>query len=193
MEKIPESFESVEHYLGSFVFPLLEETRAALFSSLDSVHEAPYAEVISLSESKPHGTSLFDIKVDYWRNRFSDHGKEPYKTLPGDVFVVSDVKPESLSDLQRVGRMWTFASVTKITEEENEGNISSTHFKVKASRDIEVKNGLRESLFVVFLINITTNKRIWKALHMRNLKIIKEVLCADSSVRIAFSFLLSGY
>ncbi|KAG5545647.1 hypothetical protein RHGRI_017957 [Rhododendron griersonianum] len=184
VEKIPKSFDSVEHYTGSFVFPLLEETRAELFSSLDSVHEAPYAEVISLNESKPYRPSLFDIKVDYWRNRFIDHGKEPYKTLPGDVFVVSDVKPESLSDLQRVGRMWTFASVTRITEEENEGDSSSTHFTVIASRDIEVKNGLRESLFVVFLMNITTNKRIWKALRMlRNLKIIKEVLCADSSVQ----------
>ncbi|KAG5545643.1 hypothetical protein RHGRI_017953 [Rhododendron griersonianum] len=184
VENIPESFESVGHYLGSFVFPLLEETRAALFSSLDSVHEAPYAEVISLNESKPYGSSLFDIKVDYWWNKFYDHGKEPYKTLPGDVFVVVDVKPESLSDLQRVGRMWTFASVTRITEEENEGDSSSTHFTVIASRDIEVKNGLRESLFVVFLMNITTNKRIWNALRMlRNLKIIKEVLCADSSVQ----------
>ncbi|KAI8552025.1 hypothetical protein RHMOL_Rhmol06G0232600 [Rhododendron molle] len=184
VEKIPESFESVEHYIGSFVFPLLEETRAALFSSLDSVHEAPYAEVISLNESKPYRPSLFDIKVDYWRNRFNDLGKEPYKTLPGDVFVVSDVKPESLSDLQRAGRMWTFASVTRITEEENEGNSSSTHFTVIVSRDIEVKNELRESLFVVFLMNITTNKRIWNALRMsRNLKIIKEALCADSSVQ----------
>ncbi|KAI8537794.1 hypothetical protein RHMOL_Rhmol09G0052000 [Rhododendron molle] len=184
VEKIPESFESVEHYLSSFVSPLLEETRAALFSSLDSVHEAPYAEVISLDESKPYGTYLFDIKVDYWRNRFND-GKEPYKILPGDVFVVFDAKPESVSDLQRVGRMWTFGCVTKITEEENEGDdSSSTHFKVKASRDIEVKNGLRESLFVIFLINITTNKRIWNALHMlENLKIIEEVLCSDSSVQ----------
>ncbi|KAI8552028.1 hypothetical protein RHMOL_Rhmol06G0232800 [Rhododendron molle] len=184
VEKIPELFGSVERYLGSFVFPLLEETRAALFSSLDSVHEAPYAEVIFLNESKPYGSSLFDIKVDNWRNRFNDRGKEPYKTLPGDVFVVSDVKPESLSDLQRVGRMWTFACVTRITEEENEGDSSSTHFTVIASRDIEVKHGLRESLFVVFLMNITTNKRIWNALHMlRNLQIIKEVLCANSSVQ----------
>ncbi|KAH7840877.1 hypothetical protein Vadar_022824 [Vaccinium darrowii] len=183
VEKIPESFESVEHYLGSFVFPLLEETRAELFSSLDSIYEAPYAEVISLDESKPYGTSLFDIKVDYWRNKFNDHGKEPYKTLPGDVFVISDAKPETVSDLQRVGRMWTFACVSKITEE-NELDSSSTCFKVKASRDIEVKNGLRESLFVIFLMNITTNKRIWNALHMlRNCKIIKEVLCADSSVQ----------
>ncbi|KAH7839999.1 hypothetical protein Vadar_011160 [Vaccinium darrowii] len=184
VEKIPESFESVEHYLGSFVFPLLEETRAALFSSLGSIDEAPYAEVISLDESKPYGTSLFDIKVDYWRNRFNNHGKEPYKTLPGDVFIISDAKCETVSALQRVGRMWTFACVTKITEEENEGDSSSTHFKVKASRDIEIKNGLRESLFVIFLVNITTNKRIWNALHvLGNLKIIKEVLCADSSVQ----------
>ncbi|GMP92594.1 hypothetical protein CsSME_00042750 [Camellia sinensis var. sinensis] len=186
VEKIPESFQSVEHYFGSFVFPLLEETRADLASSMEIIHEAPFAEVISLDACKPYGTLNYDIKVDYWRNRFSDRGKDPYKTLPGDVFIVSDAKPETVSDLQQGGRTWTFATVTNITEDEiGGGNNSSTFFKVKALRDTEVKGGMRQSLFVVFLRNITTNKRIWRALcKFGNLKIIEEVLCADSEVRI---------
>ncbi|GFY91014.1 hypothetical protein Acr_07g0012100 [Actinidia rufa] len=154
VDKISESFQSVADYFGAFVFPLLEETRAELASSMDVIHGAPFAEVISLDESKPHGTSLYDVKVDYWKNKFSDRDKEPYKTLPGDIFIISDAKPENVSDLQRVGRTWTWALVTKIPEDENEGDNSSTHFKVKACRDIEVKDGMRQSLFVTFLINI---------------------------------------
>ena len=102
MDKIPESFLSVKDYFGAFVFPLLEETRAELASCMDVIHGAPFAEVISLNESKPHGASLYDVKVDYWKNKFSDRGKEPYKTLPGDIFIISDAKPETVSDLQLV-------------------------------------------------------------------------------------------
>ncbi|CAL5354450.1 unnamed protein product [Camellia sinensis] len=201
VEKIPESFQSVKHYFGSFVFPLLEETRAELASSMEIIHEAPFAKVISLNACELYGTLHYDIEVDYWRNR----GKDPYKTLPGDVFIVSDAKPESVYDLQQGGRTWTFATVTNIIEDETEdeigegledeiedetkdengrGNNSSTFFKVKALRDIEVKGGMRQSLFVVFLRNITTNKRIWSALRkFGNRKIIERVLCADSKVQ----------
>ncbi|KAA8529934.1 hypothetical protein F0562_034462 [Nyssa sinensis] len=180
VEKIPGSFQSVEHYLRSYVYPLLEETRAELASSMDIIYGAPFAEVISLDEAKPYGTLLYNVKVDYWRNKFSNHGKEPYRTLPGDIVIFSDAKPETVSDLQRVGRTWTLASVTNITQDENEDDSTTTYFKVKASKDIEVKEGMWRSMFVVFLMNITTNKRIWNALHMsRNPQIIKEVLCPN--------------
>ncbi|XP_057496051.1 helicase sen1-like isoform X2 [Actinidia eriantha] len=133
VDKIPESFQSVEDYFGAFVFPLLEETRAEPASCMDVIHGAPFAEV---------------------------------------------------------GRTWTWASVTKISEDENEGDNSLTHFKVKASQDIEVKDGMCQYLFVTFLINITTNRRIWSALCMfGNLKIIKEVICTDSGgLRLVESF-----
>ncbi|XP_052204554.1 uncharacterized protein LOC127809638 [Diospyros lotus] len=189
VEKIPESFQSVGVYLGSFVYPLLEETRAELASSMDIIYGAPFAKVNSLVESKPyatHATLHYAVVVDYWRNKFSDCCEEPYRTLPGDVCIISNVKLETVSDLQQDGRTWTFALVSKITEDEIEGDSSSsTIFTVKASRDIEIKDGMRQSLFVTFLMNITTKQRIWNSLRMsRNLKIIKEVLCTDSLVRI---------
>ncbi|KAJ0079982.1 hypothetical protein Patl1_24153 [Pistacia atlantica] len=101
---------------------------------------------------------IYDVKVDYWRNRFSNSGKEPYKTLPGDILVLADAKPETISDLERVGRMWSFLSVIKIPEDENENKTdsTSTYFKVKASRSIQVDDR-QKSLFI-----------------------IKEVLCTDS-------------
>ena len=156
MERIPESFESVNHYLGSYVYPLSEET----------IWRAPFAEVISFEESKPYGTNVYEVKVDSWRNRFRERGKEPYKTLPGDLFILADAKPETVSDLQRAGRSWAFVSVTKITEDDNEDDFNCTFFKVKASKEFELNNGMQTSLFVVFLGNLTTNRRIWKALHM---------------------------
>lgn len=194
MERIPYSFESMGQYFLSYIPPLLEETRAALCSSMERIARAPYAEVTNL---KPHPRSalLFDVNVDFWRNRFSDRGKEQYKTLPGDIFVIADAKPESAFDLQRLGRSWTFALVTNILngedddEDGNEDNSSSTSFRVKALEDITSKDEMQKSLFVVHLMNVTTNKRIWSALHMKgNLKIIKEVLHTGSTVRIEICF-----
>jgi hypothetical protein len=173
-------FESVQQYFGSYVYPLLEETRAQLHSSIEIISEAPFAEVIAFDESKPYGSNLYDVKIDSWRNRFGVRGKEPYKTLPGDILVLADAKPEHVSDLQRTGRQWAFVTVTKIPEEEeNENNSTSTSFKVKAMKDI----GIQKSFFLMFLINATPNKRIWNALHMSgNMEIIKNVLNTNSLV-----------
>jgi acyl-CoA thioesterase len=150
---------------------------------MEIISNAPFAEVRAFDESKPYGKNLYDVKIDSWRNRFSSPGKEPYKTLPGDLFVLADAKPEDVSDLQRTGRQWAFVTVTKIQEDENEDNSTSTSFKVKASKDIGDDAGIQKSLFLIFLINTVTNKRIWNALHMSgNLEIIKNVLSTNSLV-----------
>ncbi|KAL6189735.1 hypothetical protein ACLB2K_036137 [Fragaria x ananassa] len=180
VEKIPESFHSVEHYFGCYLYPLLEETRAQVHSSMEIIHRAPYAKVVSFENAKPYGRKLYNVKVDYWRNRFNDRGKEPYKTFPGDLFGLANAKPETVSDLQRVGRSWAFGSVTKVSENDD---TTSLYFKVKASKELEVLKST-SPLFMVFLVNLIPNGRIWKALHMsKNLKIIKEVLCPDSEAQ----------
>ncbi|KAM3216603.1 putative protein isoform X1 [Capsicum annuum] len=175
VEKIPESFESVDHYLGSFAFPLLEETRADIAASLEVIDKAPFGELISFDE-KPPGSLCFNVKVDYWRNLVGD-GKERYRTLPGDIVIISDAKPETPSDLQRLGWNWTFASVTSINDDENDDLNASTSFKVKVTRDIEISQGAQKSFYIVFLVNMLPNKRIWRALGMRkNLNILENVL-----------------
>ncbi|KAK4424964.1 Helicase SEN1 [Sesamum alatum] len=181
VEEIPQSFESVDQYLGSYVFPLLEETRAELASAMETVYKAPYAEVTSFKELK--GDKLqYDVKVDHWRNRIIERGREPYRTLPGDVVLLSNLKPETVSDLQRVGWTFTFASVTHTVGDENGDNCTPSNFKVKTAKHVEVGDEQRSSLYVVFLMNMITNKRIWNALSMRrNLKIIEKVLCKNDS------------
>ncbi|KAH0992032.1 hypothetical protein GBA52_003515, partial [Prunus armeniaca] len=187
VQKIPESFDSVKHYFSSYLYPLLEETRAQVHSSMETVDRSPFAKVVAFEKCNPYGPygeNVYHIKVDGWGNRFNDRGKEPYKTLPGDLLIVLADVPETVSDLQRVGRsFWAFVSVTYVPENEDEDDIDSTslYFRVKASKDFEVNDSTHTSLFLVFLVNLIPNSRIWKALHMfGNLKIINEVLCTDS-------------
>ncbi|KAM1228222.1 hypothetical protein ACFX2J_007344 [Malus domestica] len=124
VQKIPASFRCVQHYFGSYVFPLLEETRAQLRSSMQNLQRVPFAEVIDFSKFERDATKLYYVKVDKWQSRFS--GGEPYRALPGDNFVLADFKTESVCDLQRVGRSWGIVTVTKkASEKVNEDNGSS--------------------------------------------------------------------
>ncbi|KAJ0719210.1 putative TPR and ankyrin repeat-containing protein [Helianthus annuus] len=180
VEKIPLTFHSEAHYVGSFVYPLLEETRAELASTMETMYKAPYAELFSLNVAKGRGKFLYDVAVNNWRNRTSERGKEPYRTLPGDLLILADGKPESVPDLQREGRTWYFSMVYQISQDDDEEDSTSLRFKIIASQKIEFQDGM----FVVYLTNITTNKRIWNSLHMhRNMNIIKEVLYTDSMVK----------
>ncbi|GKC35948.1 UvrD-like helicase, ATP-binding domain, P-loop containing nucleoside triphosphate hydrolase, partial [Tanacetum coccineum] len=82
VENIPLTFVSEEGYFGSFVYPLLEETRSELASSLEIMYKAPFADILSFKES-----------------------------TTGDLLLLVDGKPESLSDLKRVGRRWALSLV----------------------------------------------------------------------------------
>ncbi|XP_075098120.1 uncharacterized protein LOC107772650 [Nicotiana tabacum] len=176
VEKIPQSFESVEHYLGSFFFPLLEESRADIAASLKDINKAPFAELISIDEVKRNGSLVFDVKVDYWRNTCSDGTR--YRTSPGDIFVMSNAKPETTYDLQRPGCHWTFAFVTDVNKNENDASAS---FKVR----VPPHNVMRRTFYIVFLVNVMPNSSVWNALRMqKNLNIIEEVLYPVHEKRI---------
>ncbi|XP_030461792.1 uncharacterized protein LOC115681845 [Syzygium oleosum] len=179
VETIPETFKSVRQYLGSYVYPLLEETRASLCSSLENISLLPFTEVTGFVECKRSGNS-YAVEAGQWSNESNTRGKETYKTLPGDVLILTDAKLATVPDLERSGRRWVFASVRMIggDDEEDEAT-SSTNFKVEALLDREVNNFWKPK-FAIFLINIATNRRIWNALNMSlNLDIVKEVLCTD--------------
>ncbi|MCD7457192.1 hypothetical protein HAX54_034455, partial [Datura stramonium] len=172
VERIPQSFESVDHYLGSFLLPLLEETRADIAASLKDIDKAPFAQLISFDEVKPNGSLVFDVTVDYWKNKCSD-GRVPYRTSPGDIVVISKAKPEAATDLQQSG-YWAFASVTDVSEKENQQDVS---FKVRVPSCGFVK-GVRPSFHIVFLVNVMPFSRVWSALRMRkNLNLLEQVLC----------------
>ncbi|XP_047266599.1 uncharacterized protein LOC107869201 isoform X2 [Capsicum annuum] len=182
VEKIPQSFETVDHYLSSFDFPLLEEARADIAASLNDIDKSPFAELIVFDEVKADRSLVFDVKVDYWRNRCSSDGRVPYSTSPGDLVVISNAKPEAASDLQRFG-YWTFAYVTDVNENRNE-NEDDDSFRVRVPPSGIVK-GMRRSLHIVFLVNVMPISRVWSVLRMRkNLNLLKKVLCPAHEKRI---------
>ncbi|KAI3870778.1 hypothetical protein MKX03_006762 [Papaver bracteatum] len=186
--KIPECFESRNEYLSSFTFPLIEETRAELCSKMEGITFAPWAEVISVEKVKPVESLIQNLTVDFWRNRKNERKKELYCPKPGDLFVLSNALPELASDLDRIGITWTFGVVTNVKakkgeEEESRDDIPSTSFKVQTPKAIDTHEGMHNSLFVVFLTNMTTNTRIWNALGMSgNMSIINQILCTNSVV-----------
>lgn len=190
MERIPESFQSVQEYLRSFVFPLLEEIRAELCSVLEAASSSPFAQVLSMKETTPDAALFYDVEVDSWRNRQSLPGKEPYRSLPGDMLLFTEANPESVSDLQRSGRAWALASITKISGDDKTDDIISANFKVKVSNDLSVKDRTCKFSYVIFLMNITSNKRLWDALHMSGkLEVIQKLLCSKAMVRNLESFI----
>ncbi|XP_039173758.1 LOW QUALITY PROTEIN: uncharacterized protein LOC104455602, partial [Eucalyptus grandis] len=179
VETIPETFQSVQHYLGSQVYPLLEETRASLCSSLENISSQPFTEVTDSVKCTRSGNT-YAVKAGRWSNESNTRGKETYKTLPGDILILTDAKPATVPDLERSGRRWVLASVKMIggDNEENKAT-SSTNFTVRALLDHEVNNPWKP-IYAIFLTNIVTNRRIWDALHRSlNLDMVKEVLCTD--------------
>lgn len=193
--QIPDSFETISDYFRSYVYPLLEEMRVDLRSSLEILSRAPYAEIVQYHPIRRDQSNMYDIQVDEWRNRFNDRGKEPYKALPGDIYVLVKSRPETIYDLQTLAQIWTLASVTKISKVDREYEVddtsSSTSFKVIASKEFDSvdREDDNDSLFLVFLMNSTTNKRIWNALHMsKNTIIIQGVLQINNAVSFALYF-----
>ncbi|XP_003631316.2 uncharacterized protein LOC100855072 isoform X1 [Vitis vinifera] len=185
VEKIPGTFQSAEHYFASFVYPLLEETRAQLSLGLELISRAPFAEVICIDKVEPDEELLYNVRVDYWRNRSAGRCLDPYRTVPGDLVIFADAKLETFSDIQCLGRKtWAFALVTEVRENEIEDDGTTVCFKVRVSKERTEGDGKNKWTFMYFLINITTGERIWNALHMSgNLNIIKQVLFTDSTVK----------
>ncbi|KAK3426798.1 hypothetical protein EUGRSUZ_F03158 [Eucalyptus grandis] len=180
VKSILESFQSVEQYFASYIFPLLEETRASLCSSMQNVSRLPFAKVTGFVEGEKN---VYHVEVDYWRNRATDNGKEPYKTLPGDVLLLTNAEPDTVPSFDRFKGRWAFASVAGIVEDEDGDPQTSTRFIVKAFLDNEVfDDPAWESIYAVFLINAVTNIRIWNMLHrFGNLNVVREILCTDSA------------
>ncbi|XP_077247016.1 putative ATP-dependent helicase C29A10.10c isoform X2 [Tasmannia lanceolata] len=167
----------------------MEETRAELRSSMEDISEAPYSKIVYLKKSKPFRSMLYKIKVDCWSNGSGSGGKQSYNPKCGDILVLSDVRPTTVADLNRIGQTYLFASVTKVDDD----GVSPTDFTVKLSKDIKVNEGMGNSFFAVHLVNITTNNRIWMALHMtENLNVIKEILCVDPLVGRSYDVWSSG-
>ena len=197
---IPDTFLSVSHYLTSFIYPLIEETHADLLSSMTMVSQAPLCEILSVETTKdyePPTNLKYKITLKVIRNNGND--AEIYEPETGDLIALTDVRPKCISDLNRPKRSYIVASVVaKPVRDPDEPPPEEDTCTVLSSKPIEFEQNMetnkkRKTLFAVFLINMTTNNRIWAALNigpdLGNKSIIQKVLQPDSLVRFYDSYL----
>ncbi|KAI3977462.1 hypothetical protein MKX01_000375 [Papaver californicum] len=187
VNKIPKTFSSVNQYLDSYRYPLLEETHANLLSNMMNLYQAPKCKILSVEKHKhykpPSNLTYIMLLSDTGEDGKSD--KDVYKPQASDVIAFSDVRPERVKDFVRLS--YIPAMILRVDED------MPYLVEVLTSKSIIVEdekgeeNLINDPLFAVFLINMTTNLRIWSALHSgsaRNENIIKEVLRANSQAEV---------
>ncbi|KAM0022013.1 putative P-loop containing nucleoside triphosphate hydrolase, DNA2/NAM7 helicase, helicase [Helianthus debilis subsp. tardiflorus] len=180
VNKIPERFSSSTAYTKSFVDPLLEETHAELLSSMNGISRASTRGIMVISEEKK------DIKFpNYYLYSIYFEKKsrsENYEPEVGDLIVLTNVKPRRVNDL----RPYVTASVQRVQNEDHATTQVISSKPIPFSWMQSHKGGkVINKVFAVNLMNLTTNTRIWQALHSslegnKNMKVINKVLQTDS-------------
>ncbi|KAG5614102.1 hypothetical protein H5410_013926 [Solanum commersonii] len=162
VKEIPETFVSIDHYLKSYITPLVEETHADLLSCISTVSRAPFVEVLDVVKSVNfEAPKHLYYQILIKRATEGEKIETQYKPENGDLIALSD-------------RSYHIAIVQNMNDEDDEEWIP-----ILSSNLIPFQQQ-GDKLFVVYLSNLTTNIRIWNALHSdpdnANRKIIKTVL-----------------
>ncbi|KAL5723422.1 hypothetical protein ACHQM5_006826 [Ranunculus cassubicifolius] len=117
--------------------------------------------------------------------------RDTYEPQKGDVIALTCMRPKCIDDLNRPPRNYLLAFVSRGDDEESL-NLPQilTSKPLWREEDNEGENDDKDGLekwrplYATFLINITTNTRIWTALTGgKNYNIVKAVLNADSNVQ----------
>lgn len=197
VKEIPKTFLSTTQYMSSFNAPLMEETHADLFSGLAAVSRAPICEILYVQKSKDYNDPddlFYDIRLrpslkDEPPKEFDNDSRthkpkkgdltDAYEPEDGDLIALTDVRPKRIDDLNRPPRSYIIAFVQGSCGNSNVIPILSSRPIEFHSRD-RLRNERRGTFFAVYLTNMTTNIRIWRALNYEleegNLKVIEKVL-----------------
>ncbi|KDP35697.1 hypothetical protein JCGZ_10469 [Jatropha curcas] len=177
---------STTHYLKTFITPLLEETHAELSSGMQGLSRAPASEISSIKISKGYKLpkDLF-YEISLKRGGTKNNGVV-YEPVVGDLIALADVRPKCTGDLSRSKQSYLIAYIHGV-----KGDFSD-RLSIISSKPVvleqDIQKNKKETFLAVFLINLTTNIRIWRALNSelegKNMNIIQEVLQNNSSVRI---------
>ncbi|MFS8034318.1 putative P-loop containing nucleoside triphosphate hydrolase, DNA2/NAM7 helicase, helicase [Helianthus anomalus] len=171
VKEVPLTFSSTTHYMNSFIYPLLEETRADLFSHLAEISQAPATPVYSMQ--RPPLCKPEDLSYHITLNGMM------YEPRVGDLIAFTQVKPKCINDLCQSNRYFLTAYVTSVLESPMEFIVLSSH-DLTESDLFEIQE--RPKCFVVYLTNLTTNMRIWQALNPpANMNVIQTTLSFSSS------------
>jgi len=114
---------------------------------------------------------------------------EPREPETGDLIALTDVRPKSLADVNSPKLPYLIAFVQQVSKMQNPDEYILT---VRLSKPIISELPARGKLslvpaLAVFLANLTTNIRMWKALNLQlgnsSFNIISKVLQMDPIVR----------
>ncbi|BBG93690.1 hypothetical protein Prudu_001777 [Prunus dulcis] len=176
--KIPETFSTVASYMKSFIPSLIEETHADLLSNILTV-ETP-------KHHRPPKDLFYEVKVRKMIAAESNAGK--YEPAVGDIFALTNIIPKCIDDLNRPTNFYLIAYVIGSKDDSSDKLpiLSSKPISGEGYKQIKSK---RETLFAVYLMNMSTNVHVWKALNSEetNTNIIKNVLQGKNSCAICFS------
>lgn len=179
--------------MNCFAFPLIEETRADLCSSITNVSTAPTYEILEIKDAEPPSYMNYAIKIG--RNQDTEFDADIYEPSYGDLIAFTVARPKCIDDLYTLATTFTVALVQRVKIEKDDSVLL-----VISSKPIDPGEGMHtnldiRNLFAVFLTNMTTNLRIWEAMNFqldgRNLNIINKVLQHDSVVRMTVYNLIS--
>jgi senataxin len=161
---IPQRFESIAEYVASFISPLVEEMRAELHNNLESVSEAPYAAVEFLQKIQPSNgaVEVYKMLINREYDMGERKGGQNFAPKPNDILILSTRVPQCVEDL----RDYMLAVVNRTECQYEDSSILEVKICVSDMHPFCAKNkNMRSECFGIYLGNMTTNLRIWNALH----------------------------
>ncbi|KAH0943980.1 hypothetical protein HID58_003617, partial [Brassica napus] len=170
---IPDTFRSVDEYLKCFVPHLLEETRTELSSSLGSLSKSPVSRISSAQPTKIEFPSKTSNSFLVSLMKFNAEGsRTTYEPKCGDLIALTNISgPRRVYDLDPLVLAYVFSVEDELG--------FSVHLSTSTS--ISIDEGFPFSS-CVYLMTLTTNTRIWNALHgCGNLSLINSVLQANTA------------
>ncbi|XP_033139437.1 helicase sen1 isoform X2 [Brassica rapa] len=193
VDKIPSTFQSSKEYFKSFVNPIIEETHAALLSSMETLRRAPAFKVWEIKPAKdfkPPKNLYYEVTLQTVSDNTTNGDRKLLEF--NDLIAVTDNKPYRIDDLRCSNEPYLLALVCGVNED-------NPHLiTILASKPIVFEEDHMEtrkkgkgvkrslSLFGVYLTNMMTNIRIWTALHPDpeggNLNLISKVLQSNNEV-----------
>ncbi|CAL5365925.1 unnamed protein product [Camellia sinensis] len=178
VKQIPMTFSSTEHYMKSFINPLIEETHANLFSSLERLSRAPFSQVLSLE--------LF-YKISLKRGDTANDHEPNFEPEFEDLIALTEVRPKCIEDLNKPKSSFLVAVVQRMKDGYDHDKLIIRSSKpIAFYADKEEHRKKKKNLFVVFLTNMKPSVRIWTALNSEleggNMNIIKTVLQIDPNL-----------
>ncbi|KAL5102079.1 hypothetical protein RYX36_006406 [Vicia faba] len=188
VKKIPDTFSSSDDYKNSFIPPLLEETHSDLYSNVQGVSHAPFCEVLKIERDRKQfklPKALFYLIS--LKTTQDNNGK--YEPEAGDLVAFTDIKPKRVDDLNTQRCSYNVGYVV-VPKDEFSGEVSILSSKCMIETDFRYND--KQKMYAVYLMNMTTNVRIWKALNSQSdgdhLGLIKKVLrpCHDGGENCKF-------